>query len=278
MSEAPVKLDQARALAQEGRYAEALALFQEVARGNPSDADTLFMIGACHYRMGVSDQARAAWTRVLELHPEHAKAAELLGKLTTEGTSAFSPPPASVPSSPAKSSHRKTAKSTPSFSWGWLKWAGGALAVAAIGLLAFDMIQNPESYPFLPRRESTSSEDLQIGASAPKQPVVEEGLKPLEPTLPGRWFFKWENDPATVSFNVDGSVHIELQRQGVTIPIQGRYRIEGSTILMEELVSPIPAVGLQGGSEKLYNAKIVYSKMTFNFGKPDGPTILAEKQ
>ncbi len=276
MSEDSANLEQARGLAQQGRYAEALALFQKVFDGDPGNVDALFMIGACHYRVGASGQARSAWARVLELRPDHPKAAEYMGKLGPESIPGVS---AASPSSPSgKAPARKRADSARSFSWGWIKWAGLGVAVIGVGVLAFDMVQNPESYPFLPKREAGSSGDLQVGSASPPQPIIEEGLQPLEPTLPGRWFFKWENDPATVSFNPDGSVRIDLQRSGATIPLQGRYRVDGTTIHMEDLTCPIPEVGIQGEAEDLYNAKIVYSRMTFNFGKPDGPSILAEKQ
>ncbi|MCG3199302.1 MAG: hypothetical protein GHCLOJNM_03813 [bacterium] len=154
MDDLAARREQARALARGGNHREALALFDRILSDSPSDVESLFMRGGCHYKLGSLDQARADFLKVRELAPNHphldkylaqvtpaAPAADPLfsGETVTPGAEAA--PTRSRRKAPPKNLYRAIA------------------AVAALGLaaLGFDMVSNPNSYPFL-RKEMVSFE------------------------------------------------------------------------------------------------------------------------
>jgi RNA polymerase-associated protein CTR9 len=74
-------LGKARALFSLGKYAEALAAYQEVLGKMPDlvDPDPRIGIGCCFWQLGYKEDAKAAWERCLEINPESKIANSLLG-------------------------------------------------------------------------------------------------------------------------------------------------------------------------------------------------------
>jgi protein O-GlcNAc transferase len=74
-------LDRARAVDQQGRHADALAICQEVLEGQPDHLDTLFLAAQIAARSGDSDRALRLYRKVLDLKPDHAPAHYKCGNL-----------------------------------------------------------------------------------------------------------------------------------------------------------------------------------------------------
>ena len=74
-------MGKARALFSLGKYAEALAAYQDVLAKMPDlvDPDPRLGIGCCFWQLGYKDDARLAWERSLEINPESKIANTLLG-------------------------------------------------------------------------------------------------------------------------------------------------------------------------------------------------------
>ncbi|MCS7048242.1 MAG: tetratricopeptide repeat protein [Verrucomicrobiae bacterium] len=69
-----------KAAADEGRYAEALRLFQQANQVQPHNPDTLNMIAFCHRKLGKLSEAFAYYDRALKLRPRFPAAREYLGE------------------------------------------------------------------------------------------------------------------------------------------------------------------------------------------------------
>jgi hypothetical protein len=276
----PARLQQARDLAQAGSYDEALAVFAELHASDPGDLDVLFMVGACHFRRGSIEEARKVWESILASEPGHPKATAWLAKLPASSSEAASPgwepSPEAAPAQAAKAGAKQAAprgKAQSPARSGWLKWAVLGVLVLGIAGLVFDMVQNPQSYPFLPKKQG-GGQDLQVGSTSAPAPV--EQSEPLAPNLPGRWSFLWNQNPATVTFHPEGNVAVEIdQGGGAKISFQGSWKIEEGAINLENLNFPGAP---EPGSAKLFDAKIVRSRLTFHLEDPNGPEVSAIKQ
>jgi hypothetical protein len=100
----------------------------------------------------------------------------------------------------------------------------------------------------------------------------------LENGLPGRWTFKWEGDPADISFFPGGRVKAVINRAGgIKLNMEGTYKVEGTTVAMS-LTMPDPSGGQVSEEVVLYNTRIAGSDLSFNFQAPEGPSIKAYKQ
>lgn len=269
------RLKEGARLAQEGRYDEALSALERLLIDTPDDPDVLFMIGACYYKQGNTREARQNWEKVLQIDPAHAKAQGMLDNLAGAESQAGAKPLTEAQKAVAE----KAAKKKPQKKAGkpWLKWAVfGAVPVVLI-LLVLDMLSNPQSYPFLGREKNETEAPPQEGAA----PVYEDPAKrpvPLETGLPGRWYFKWEGDPTTLTFHGNGNMNVIRNMQGgLKLAMQGTYRVEGDNLIFN-LTYKDPT-GIEATDEvTMYNAKIEGVNLTFNFLAPDGPGTLAVKQ
>jgi protein O-GlcNAc transferase len=74
-------LDRARSAHQQGRYADALAICQEILERQPDHLDTLFLAADIAARSGDSDRALQIYRKVLDLNPDHAPAHYKCGNL-----------------------------------------------------------------------------------------------------------------------------------------------------------------------------------------------------
>lgn len=85
-------LGKARALFSLTKYAEALALYQDVLRKMPDmvDPDPRIGIGCCFWQLGFKDDAKQAWERCLEINPESKIANILLGLYYLDSSSKVS--------------------------------------------------------------------------------------------------------------------------------------------------------------------------------------------
>jgi predicted O-linked N-acetylglucosamine transferase (SPINDLY family) len=72
---------QASALLQNGQYAAAQLLYEEMCRANPRDDDAWFTLGAIHHQLGETGKAIECYTRTISLQPKHADALYYLGTL-----------------------------------------------------------------------------------------------------------------------------------------------------------------------------------------------------
>ena len=271
------RLKEGAQLAQEGRYEEALSALERLLMDSPDDADVLFMIGACQYKQGNSAEARSNWRRVLQIDPEHAKAQGMLAKLeASEGSRDASKPLTVAQKAVAEKATKKKAEKAGK---PWLKWAlFGAVPILLLAV-ALDIMSNPQSYPFLGvgkkeiETQSTATSSGQPYEDPAKRPV------PLESGLPGRWYFKWENDPTTLTFHDNGNMNVIRNMEGgLKLSMQGSYKVEGDTLIFN-LTYNVPNQGGEVQDEaKMYNAKIEGVNLTFNFQAPDGPVTLAVKQ
>ncbi|KLU84261.1 tetratricopeptide repeat protein 1 [Magnaporthiopsis poae ATCC 64411] len=74
-------MGKSRALFSLGKYAEALAGYQDVLQRMPDmvDPDPRLGIGACFWQLGYKDDAKVAWERCLEINPDSKTANILLG-------------------------------------------------------------------------------------------------------------------------------------------------------------------------------------------------------
>jgi hypothetical protein len=97
--------------------------------------------------------------------------------------------------------------------------------------------------------------------------------------LAGRWYFKWEGDPTTLTFHPNGNMNVIRNMQGgLKLAMQGSYKVEGDQLLFN-LTFKDPTQGVEITEEvTMYNAKIEGVNLTFNFLDPDGPVTLAVKQ
>lgn len=64
----------------EGKYAEALKLFQQANQVQPHNPDTLNMIAYCHRKLGKLSEAFMYYERALKLRPRFPAAREYLGE------------------------------------------------------------------------------------------------------------------------------------------------------------------------------------------------------
>jgi hypothetical protein len=146
----PSQLAQGRALAQAGQFAEALDVFEEILRENPDDVTALFFSGACWFQLGSYPAAKRRWSRVLELDPDHEKAKSWLAKIPSEepgfGGAEGQPAPGGAP--PTEVSEQSKGKARGKRS-AVLKWIGVTAVVLVLGFVGWDMVQNPNAYPFL---------------------------------------------------------------------------------------------------------------------------------
>ena len=263
-------LNEGAKLAKEGRYDEAIIVFDRILATSPDDPEALFFLGACHFKKGNSDEARSRWERVLQIDSHHEKAKRMLAQLPTAEETPEPPPP------PKKATAAKTRKGK-----GWIKWAV-ILAVVLIGAgIGADMYVNPNSYPFLrtegagvvqpPQTEAPQSASEFGSPQEPSSVSLEDGL-------PGRWTFKWEGDPASISFFPGGRVKVTIDRAGgIQLNMEGTYEVNGTNVALS-LKMPDPSGGEASEEVSLYNAQITESDLTFNLQAPEGPSIRAYKQ
>jgi tetratricopeptide (TPR) repeat protein len=71
----------ARQLVEEGKYAEAIPLLEQVVAGDDKNADAFNYLGYSHRRLGNHDAALAHYQSALALEPRHRGANEYLGEL-----------------------------------------------------------------------------------------------------------------------------------------------------------------------------------------------------
>ena len=74
-------LERARALHQQGRYADALVICNELLERQPDHLDALFLAADITARSGAADRALPLFRKVLELQPDHAPAHYKCGNL-----------------------------------------------------------------------------------------------------------------------------------------------------------------------------------------------------
>jgi predicted O-linked N-acetylglucosamine transferase (SPINDLY family) len=79
-------LARARALRQQGQFAQAQALCQQILAHHPDNVDTLFLLGEIAATTGEADRALQLFGKVLELQPEHAQAHYKCGNLLKDRT------------------------------------------------------------------------------------------------------------------------------------------------------------------------------------------------
>jgi hypothetical protein len=269
------RLKEGARLAQEGRYEEALSTLERLLLDTPEEPDVLFMIGACYFKKGDSRAARANWEKVLQFDPGHAKAQGMLDKLTASESPDAPKPLTAAQQAIADKAAKKKPLQKPTKPW--KKWALlGALPVLLI-LLAADMMTHPQSYPFLGggKKESQNPTD---GSGQTYEDPSKRRI-PLETGLAGRWYFKWEGDPTTLTFHPNGNMNVIRNMQGgLKLAMQGSYKVEGDQLLFN-LTFKDPTQGVEITEEvTMYNAKIEGVNLTFNFLDPDGPVTLAVKQ
>ena len=84
-------MGKARAQFSLGKYAEALACYQDVLSKSPDlvDPDPRIGIGCCFWQLGHKDDAKAAWERALEINPESKIANILLGQYYLDSSNRF---------------------------------------------------------------------------------------------------------------------------------------------------------------------------------------------
>lgn len=279
MTADPDQLKHGAALAQEGRFGEARAVFSDIIESDPNNVEALFMRGACCFKEGRHTEAGEDWNRVLSIDPQHAKARGMLAKLPASGfdsgfgaPTASSPPPvpqASAGPKPAEKTPPKRSKPKKPI----LKYVVTLAVVGVLGAFGADMYLNPASYPFLPKKEASPAEapsdagaESQAQGAGPRQTSLEEGLS-------GKWFFLFEGSPATFNFYPNGSLGVVINREGgVTFTLNGTYTIEGDTIRFDVETPEGPA------QVTAYNARIEGPNFTFNYDGPDGPEIRAERR
>ena len=68
-----------------GSYRAALRRFEEATRWNPGAADAWLRLGDTHAKLGEAKQARAAWTKFLELQPEGKGSDDVRKRLKSGG-------------------------------------------------------------------------------------------------------------------------------------------------------------------------------------------------
>lgn len=281
------QLKQGVQLAREGRFDEALELFQHLAETSSDNPEPLYLAGACHFKKRNYAEARKLWEQVLRIDPNHSKAKDMLSKLPAEQApeNLSSPAGAATPAKSAVSVKKGKTKHLFAFQ-PWMKWGVGACGVAAIVLLAFDMYTNPSSYPFLKdhfgKKETTPVEAPPKPAGLPGSTLKEnqavQKSVPLKTALPGKWFFRYEGDPATLQVQPNGKVTVQVNRQGgVKLTLDGTFKIEGTTIVLN-LTIPNPQGPPAPQEVRLYNAVITGSELRFNINDPGGPQMLAKKQ
>lgn len=73
--------DAARQLVEEGNYAEAIPLLEQVVAKNPKHADALNYLGYSNRQLGNNDAALAHYQAALAIEPRHRGANEYLGEL-----------------------------------------------------------------------------------------------------------------------------------------------------------------------------------------------------
>jgi len=78
------KKDQVGTLLRSGRLAEGKTLLDDIARADPRDVETWFLLAAVNHRLGVRDEARRCYERTIALNPAHAEAYYYLGNLAGE--------------------------------------------------------------------------------------------------------------------------------------------------------------------------------------------------
>lgn len=92
-------LDRIRELGRAGRADEALGLCDKVIRHAPDNPEALFLAGALHHSLGRSDEAIRFWRKVVEIDPNHERAAEWLAKVEFDLTPAETEPRERLPAS-----------------------------------------------------------------------------------------------------------------------------------------------------------------------------------
>jgi hypothetical protein len=263
----PTELVAAQTLAQSGRIDEALAAFQVLHEAEPSNLDIFFMVGACYFKKENYDEARTIWEHILLAQPNHSKATAWLAQIPTVDAFGSITTPQPAPKAPAQKAAGKKVQDSEGGSMDWLKKGLAAVSVVVVLVAAYAIYSSTSSGP--PPRPA----DLQVGATAP---VVEQS-EPLAPNLPGRWSFKWEQNPATVTFFADGKVTVNIQQGGnLSLTFNGTWKLDGNKIVLENLMGADPS--LQIGGAELYDAKIIRSRLTFRLNKPDGSEVAAIKQ
>ena len=76
--------NQAKALINQGKYAEAIPLLQKAVEAKPQSADAFNYLGYSHRKIGDLEAALKFYQRALELQPRHLGANEYLGELYLE--------------------------------------------------------------------------------------------------------------------------------------------------------------------------------------------------
>ncbi|MCB9782853.1 MAG: TPM domain-containing protein [Candidatus Omnitrophica bacterium] len=143
-------------IARSGSYKQALAEFRALRFRDPGNVEVLFMIGACHYRMGNFEEARETWAQVLHEEPGHAKASRWLNKL-----------PVATGAERGETDEGRDSKRI------WHKWLFAIVFVLGIGIFVVDMLQHPYSYPFL--RSWLVNPSLEETTGKPNQSEVASG-------------------------------------------------------------------------------------------------------
>ncbi|MCA9415851.1 MAG: tetratricopeptide repeat protein [Candidatus Omnitrophica bacterium] len=175
MDDRNMRVEEARRLAAEQQYADALEELKSLYRENPKDPEVLYLCGGCFYKMGEPEKARKFLEMVLQIDPGNSKASNLLARLkaSEQSSESFfpkeprSPVAAQSPSGEKKTTQslKKTRKINPK--WIWI--SGSVIALLVVVLFGVDMYLNPKAYPFLANRVASSEES----ASQPTVPAPE---------------------------------------------------------------------------------------------------------
>lgn len=263
----PTELVAAQTLAQSGRIDDALAAFQALHEAEPSNLDIFFMVGACYFKKGNFDEARNIWEHILMAQPNHPKAMAWLAQIPTVDAFGSITPAQPASKAPTQRAAAKKSRVSEEGSTDWLKKGLAGVSVAVVLVAAYAIYSSMSSGP--PPRPA----DLQVGAAAP----VAEQSEPLAANLPGRWSFKWEQNPATVTFFAEGKVTVNIQQGGnLSLSFDGTWKLDGNKIVLENLKGSDP--GMEIGGAELYDAKIIRSRLTFRLNQPDGSEVAAIKQ
>ena len=79
-----VDLSKPMSLHQQGRYAEALSLYDAALKQEPKNPDVLYLTGLCRLQMGEMERGARHMRTLAKLQPRHAAAQHALGKALIE--------------------------------------------------------------------------------------------------------------------------------------------------------------------------------------------------
>jgi hypothetical protein len=268
----PQDLERATDLAKMGQIDEAIMLLTRLHEMEADHPDVLYLLGACHYKKGNNLKARECWEKSLQVDPTHSKSQSMLSRI----------PATAAPSAAAPKSAPAKKKAVKKEGKGWILKAVIVVVLLAVAALGADLFMNPQSYPmlagFLP---GSGGETAEPAAPAPsEQPAApaQPAGPPLDVAINGRWHFKFEGNPALLTFQPNGSLVVEIDRGGgIKIRMEGSFTVSGDTISVRVNV-PNPTGVPQEEQVTLYNAHFVGDDLVFNYDAPDGPETRAYKQ